>query len=450
MHDSAYWRDLDSRYLWHPFTQMQAWNADEQVVVAGGEGNYLIDTDNNRYLDGVSSLWCNLFGHRHPVIDQHIREQLDAIAHSTQLGLASTTAAALAEKIVNAVPDGLDKVFYSDSGSTSVEIALKMAYQFCQQNDRKDRKRFIAISEAYHGDTIGSVSVGGIDLFHATFKDMLFDAAAIPTPYCYRCPFDKDKKKCSKECFQAADDLFKKEGSTACALITEPGMQGAAGMIKYPDGFLTHLRSLCDQYGVFMIVDEVAAGFGRTGTMFASEHEDVHPDIMCIAKGLTGGYLPVAATITTNELYDGFLGATSDMRTFYHGHTYTGNQLGCAAGLGTFAIFESQDVLGQVNARSQQLEGLLERVADHPRCGDIRRIGLMGGIELVKDRSSRESYTPCEGVGARVCLAARQHGVMIRPIGDVIILMPQLSITETELEKLIDTIYVSIDTIVKD
>ncbi|MFC1582064.1 adenosylmethionine--8-amino-7-oxononanoate transaminase [Planctomycetota bacterium] len=444
-------RETDRRCVWHPFTQMQEWTAEEQVVIAAGEGNYLIDTDGNRYLDAVSSLWCNLFGHRRPEIDKAVQGQLARIAHSTQLGLAGEPAIRLAEKIIHAAPEGLEKVFYSDSGSEAVEIALKIAYQHCRQNGQQQRSKLIAIKEAYHGDTIGSVSVGGIDLFHATFKDLLFGTIKIPTPHCYRCPFGLEKKSCGRACFKEAESIFETHGHEVCALVTEPIMQGAAGMLKFPKGFLAHLRKLCTRHGVFMIVDEVAAGFGRTGRMFACEHEEVRPDLMCLGKGLTGGYLPVAATVTTDKVYQGFLGEYQEFRTFFHGHTYTGNQLGCAAGLGTFEIFENNDVISDVAARAEYLGKLLdEYIRPHPHCGDIRLLGLMGGIELVADRETRSPFETGERVGARVCRAARAHGIIMRPLGDVLVLMPPLSISDRELEMLIHVIADVLDIELKD
>ncbi|MFH1709271.1 MAG: adenosylmethionine--8-amino-7-oxononanoate transaminase [Planctomycetota bacterium] len=442
-------RELDRRCVWHPFTQMREWAAEPQLVIAAGEGHYLIDTEGNRYLDGVSSLWCNLFGHRRPEIDTAVCDQLGRIAHSTQLGCASVPAVELAAKLVAAAPKGLTRVFYSDSGSEAVEIALKMTYQYCRQNGQGGRTRIIAVTEAYHGDTLGAVSVGGIDRFHATFKDLLFEAVRIHTPHCYRCPFGRRRGECGRECFHHADAVFREWGGRACALVTEPGIQGAAGMLMFPDGFLAHLRELCTGQGVFMIADEVATGFGRTGLMWGCDHDKVTPDLMCVAKGLTGGYLPVAATLATEAVFNGFLGDYAEYRTFFHGHTFTGNQLGCAAGLATLGIFEKDDIPAMVRRAGAELAAALEPLRSHPHCGEIRLKGLMGGIELVRDHATGEPFAPALQTGARVCRVARSHGVLLRPLGDVIVLMPPLTITTEEIHQLVDAIHTSIDAVVR-
>jgi adenosylmethionine-8-amino-7-oxononanoate aminotransferase len=333
----------DDQYVWHPFTPHSVYREEDPVLIEAGEGNYLIDVDGNRYLDGVASIWCNTFGHRRPEIDEAIRDQLDRIAHATMLGNAVAPAIMLAKRLVDITPDGLDKVFFSDNGSTASEIALKMAYQYMQQTGRTERNRFMALGNAYNGDTIGAVSVGGVDLFHARFRPMLFEVVRAPSPYRYRDP-DTDH-------IAEFERIFRENAHQLVAVVIEPGMQGAGGMITYPDGYLQRVRQLCDELDVLLIFDEVAMGMGRSGQMFASDREGVTPDFLCVAKGLTGGYLPVAATITRKEVFDAFLGPPEEGRTFFHGHTYTGNALGCAAALATLDIFEEEDVIAGLGAK---------------------------------------------------------------------------------------------------
>jgi adenosylmethionine-8-amino-7-oxononanoate aminotransferase len=405
----------DRRHLWHPFTQQQGWCDDEPpIVIEHAEGTNLYDTDGQAYIDGVSSLWCNVHGHRHPAIDAAIRTQLDRVAHSTLLGLSHEPAIALAEKLLALAPGKLTRVFYSDSGSTAVEIALKMAFQWWVQRGESGRSRFICLEDAYHGDTIGAVSVGGIDLFHSLYRPLLFDSLRA-----------------------RADDpnhlgaLLERHASSVAAVIVEPLVQGAAGMLMQPEGYLRRVRELCDAYGVLLICDEVATGFGRTGRMFACEHEDVQPDLLCLGKGITGGYLPLAATLTSERIYEGFLGEFDEFRTFFHGHTYSGNPIACAAGVATLETFERERTLELLAPKIELLGRLLDqRVAALPGVADVRQRGFMVGIEL------RESQ-PAERIGHRVTVAARRRGAIIRPLGDVIVLMPPLAISEADLRRLV-------------
>src|SRR6478672_2136965 len=345
----------DHRYIWHPFTQQQGWLEEEPVIIESAEGTTITDTEGRRYIDGVSSLWCNVHGHRHPVIDAAVRAQLDKVAHSTMLGLSHRPAIELAKRLVEIAPPGLSRVFYSDSGSTATEIALKIAFQYWAQNG-ETRPRFITLKDAYHGDTLGSVSAGGIDLFHSTYRPLLFDTL-------------------KAEPGDAADMerlLAENEGQVA-AVMMEPLVQGAAGMLMHPPGYLAAVRRLCDRHGVLLIVDEVATGFGRTGTMFACEQEDVVPDLMCVAKGITGGYLPLAATFATERIYEGFLGRHEDYRTFFHGHTYTGNPLACAAAIATLDVFEQERTIERLQPKIELLTKLLEPVAEIDCVSGIRQ-----------------------------------------------------------------------------
>jgi adenosylmethionine---8-amino-7-oxononanoate aminotransferase len=402
----------DHRYIWHPFTQQQGWVEDDPVIVESAEGTTLVDTEGRSYIDGVSSLWCNVHGHRHPRIDAAVQGQLGRVAHSTMLGLTHRPAIELARRLVEIAPAGLSRVFYSDSGSTATEIALKIAFQFWAQNG-EERSTFITLEDAYHGDTLGSVSAGGIDLFHQTYRPLLFETL-------------------KAEPGDAADMerlLAENEGQVA-AVMLEPLVQGAAGMIMHPPGYLAAVRELCDRHGVLLICDEVATGFGRAGTMFACQQEDVAPDLMCVAKGITGGYLPLAATFTTERIYEGFLGRHEQYRTFFHGHTYTGNPLACAAALATLDVFEEERTIERLQPKIELLTRLLEPIAQLPCVGEIRQRGFMVGIEL-------EGFDPADRMGHRVTLAARERGAIIRPLGDVVVLMPPLSIEPAELERLV-------------
>jgi adenosylmethionine---8-amino-7-oxononanoate aminotransferase len=405
----------DRRHLWHPFTQHQSWGEQDPILIIDrAEGSWLFDTDGNAYLDGVSSLWCNVHGHRHPALDAAVRAQLDRVAHSTMLGLAHPAAIELAERLIAIAPAGLTRVFYSDSGSAAVEIALKMAFQWWAQRGAPERRRFIGLENAYHGDTIGAVSVGGIDLFHAVYHPLLFDSLQTPVG-------DADH----------LDRLLDAHAGEIAAVIVEPLVQGAAGMLMAPPGYLRSVRELCDAHDVLLICDEVATGFGRTGTMFACEHEDVCPDLLCVGKGLTGGYLPLAATLASERIYEGFLGSTAQSRTFFHGHTYTGNPLACAAGLATLETFERERTLEALATKIELLARALElEVAPLYAVAEVRQRGFMVGIEL-------GGFDPELRMGHRVALAARELGAIIRPLGDVVVLMAPLAISETDLRRLV-------------
>jgi len=438
MNDTGKYQDLDQRHLWHPFTQMAAWLDSSPLVIESAEAEYLIDTDGNRYIDGVASLWCNVHGHRHPLIDQRIAQQLKKVAHTTMLGLTNVPAVELAEKLVAVTPEGLERVFYSDSGSEAVEIAVKMAYQYWQQKElNTQRTRFAALTHAYHGDTIGSVSIGGMDLFHRIFQDLLFEKISITAPNTYRCPWGAEGEASKQAAFDALERVLGEHHESLCALVMEPLIQGAAGMIMHPEGYLARARELCDQYNILLIVDEVATGFGRTGTMFACEQEGVRPDLMAMAKGLTGGYLPLAATMATEEIFQAFLGAESEQKTFFHGHTYTGNPLACAAALGSLDVFEGEDVIGRVNEIAGILAEELETWRKLPWTGDIRQRGVMAGVELVRDQAAKEPFDHGLQIGAKVCATARKHGVILRPLGDVLIFMPLFCISDENIRKMV-------------
>jgi adenosylmethionine---8-amino-7-oxononanoate aminotransferase len=441
-------RQKDRETLWHPFTQMADWEKDAPLIIERGEGNYLIDTDGRRYFDGVSSLWVNLFGHRRSEIDAAVRSQLDRLAHSTFLGLSHVPAIELAERLLAVVPKGLNRVFYSDNGSTAMEIAIKMALQYWRQKGGGEKKQtFMTLTEAYHGDTIGAVSAGGIDLFHKIFQPLLFTTRRIPTPRCYRCPYGMARESCAMECANRMEEEVRRRRDGLAAVIVEPLVQGAAGMLMMPGGYLARLREVTRECGVLLICDEVATGFGRTGTMFACEQEGVAPDIMAVAKGLTGGYLPLAATLTTNEVYDAFRGRYEEFKAFFHGHSYTANPLGCAAALATLSIFETQGVLGHVALLSGIMAEELAKLEGCRWIGDIRQKGLMVGIEIVADRVTKEPFPPEMKVGQRVIRKVREKSIILRPLGDVIVLMPPLSSTEEEIRHLVGSVGWAIESI---
>jgi adenosylmethionine---8-amino-7-oxononanoate aminotransferase len=436
----------DREHVWHPFTPMQTYAAETPLIIQRAEGCLLIDLDGRRYIDGVSSLWCNVHGHQIPELDAAVRQQLDRVAHSTLLGLSNVPAIKLARKLVELAPPGLTHVFFSDDGATAVEVALKIAFQYWQQRpDPRPRKtKYLALGAAYHGDTLGDVSVGGVEHFHAMFAPLLFSPLRAPSPYCYRCPLGLERSHCRIDCVEVLADLVRTHHEELAAVIVEPLVQGAGGMIVAPEGFLRRVREVTADHGVLLIADEVAVGFGKTGTLFACEQERVSPDFLCVAKGLTGGYLPLAATLTTDEIYRAFLGRPEEGKTLYHGHTYTGNPLGAAVALANLELIEQRDLIAAVRAKSELLRRHLDRIAALPCVGDVRQKGLMVGIELVADRATKQPYPGHLRMGHAVCRRARAHGAIIRPLGDVIVIMPPLAIEPELLERLGEIAYHSI------
>lgn len=436
---TAQLQSWDKQYVWHPFTQMQDWLAEEPLVIVRGEGSWLIDSDGSRYLDGVASMWTNVHGHSHPALNKALADQAARLEHSTLLGLAGEQSILLAKQLIEIAPAGLRKVFYSDNGSTAVEVGLKMAYQYHCHKGEPQRSRFLRLQHAYHGDTIGSMSVGGISIYHDTFKPLLFSTIEAPAPYCYRCPMGQsDPAACGMACLEALEQLMCEHREYLAGMLMEPLLQGAGGMLVHPAGYLKGVRQLCDRYGVLLITDEVATGFGRTGSMFACQQEGVTPDIMAISKGLCAGYLPLAATLATEEIYQAFLGNYAELKTFFHGHTFTGNPLACAVALRSLELFEETGLLESVGQRSKQLTALLQQLEDHPHVGNLRQCGLAAGIELVQDKATKAVYPWEEKRGVRVCQEARRHGVFSRPLGNTVVVFPPLAITEDELAFLME------------
>lgn len=434
---------LDKRHVWHPFTQMREWERSDNLIIERGRGNYLYDTEGGKYLDCTASLWVNVHGHRKKEIDRAVKAQLDKLAHSTLLGLGNVPSIELAERLVEITPKGLNRVFYSDNGSSAVEIALKIAFQYHEQTREKNRKRhFVAFTGAYHGDTFGSMSVGEIDVFVDKYRPLLFKSYRAPYPYCYRCPVGKDLSYpgCGLRCLDRLEKVLAKNHEDIAACVIEPLVQGAAGMVASPPGFLKGVRKLTKKYGVLLIADEVATGFGRTGRMFACDVEGVRPDMLCVAKGITGGYMPLAATLTTDRIYRAFLGRYDEFRSFFHGHTYTGNPLGCAAALANLDLFDKERVIEGLGEKIDLFTSELKALETLPHVGEARGWGLMAGVELVADKATKARFPAGDRTGHRVCREARKQGLIIRNIGDTIVVLPPLSVTPGEIKKICRTL----------
>jgi adenosylmethionine-8-amino-7-oxononanoate aminotransferase len=449
MIDEATLKAWDKAHLWHPFTAQADWYADDPIVIDRAEGVELIDTQGRRYLDGVSSLWCNVHGHRHPTLDAAIREQLDKVAHSTLLGLTNAPAIELARRLVERAPEGLTRVFLSDDGATAVEVALKMAFQYWRQrrDPQPERTLFLALDGAYHGDTLGDVSVGGVDRFHAAFGPLLFRTLRAPAPHCYRCPIGRDRETCKTDCLDALDRLLNQHAGKVAAVVVESLVQCAAGMIVHPEGYLKGLRELTERHDTLLICDEVAVGFGRTGTLFACEAEGVRPDFLCLAKGLSGGYLPVAATLTTEEVYSAFFATAAEGKTFYHGHTYGGNALGAAVSLASLKVFDEERTLEKLQPKITRLGDWLKKISALPFVGDVRQRGLIGAVELVADKATKAPFPSDRLVGSKVCRRARDFGLLIRPLGDAIVIMPPLAISLEQLDRMLAAIAASFEVV---
>jgi len=458
--ENKHLEDLDKKYIWHPFTQMRDWLEEKPVIISEGRDCFIKDIYGRWYLDGVSSMWVNIHGHRKKEIDEAIKEQIDRISHSTLLGLSNVPAIQLSERLIKLFSQSLVgsqlpnppipllvkgggggfKVFYSDNGSTSVEVALKMAFQYWLHKGVTGKNSFLSLENAYHGDTLGAVSVGGIETFHKVFRPLLFKTYNAPSPYCYRCESGLSYPDCKTACLKKMEAILRKHSSEIAAVIIEPLVQAAGGMLVAPAGYLKGVRDLCTEYKALMIADEVATGFGRTGKMFACEHEAVTPDIMCLSKGITGGYLPLAVTIATDEIYNAFLGEFRELKTFFHGHSYTGNPLACAAALACLDIFEKEETLKNLQPKIELLEGWLKEISELPHVGDARNKGLMAGVELVKDKNTKEPYAWEEKMGWKAAYHARDNGVFIRPLGNVMVIMPPLSISIENLGRMLGII----------
>lgn len=440
----------DLKYIWHPCSQMKDYETLKPIVIDHGKGSYLYDVDGNEYIDIISSWWCNLLGHCNPKINAAMKKQLDTLEHVIFANLSHEPAIKLCQELSKVIPQGLVKFNFSDNGSASVECALKMAFQYHAQTGQAKRTRFMCLSEGYHGETVGALSVGSMDLYAKIYKPMLMETIHIGAPDCYRCPYGKTRDNCQCECFVNAEKEFERYGVETAALIVEPLLQGSAGMRIYPALYLKKLRELCDKTGVLLIVDEIATGFGRTGKMFACDHAGISPDIMCISKGLTGGYMPMAMTITTQKIYDAFYDDYGKGRAFMHSHTYSGNPLGCSAALAVQQIMREEHILENAAKTGKYLTAKLqEKLADHKNVGEIRSLGLINAIELVKDKDTKQPFDAKLRTGYQIYKKALQKGLLLRPLGDVLYFNPALNIDKETIDKAIDRCIESMDEILK-
>lgn len=431
------WIDKDLRYVWHPDTQHKQFEGDfKPVLIERGEGIYVYDTDGNRYIDAISSWWVNTLGHSNSRLNNALIEQANKIEHVLLANFTHKPAIELAERLVKLAGEPFSKVFYSDDGSTAVEVAIKMAYQYWYQKGQAQKKHFVSMTDSYHGDTLGSVSVGGIDIYKEIFKPLVFETMKVCAPNCYRCPKGHNRESCSLQCLKDVEMLFKRRGFDIAAIIVEPLVQGAAGMRMYPAEYLQRLRKLCDEYNILLIDDEVAMAFGRTGRYFAFEHAGIKPDIFCVAKGITGGYIPLAATITTDKIFNEFYDDFSKLKTFYHGHSFTGNPLACAVAVENLKIFEEENIVEKLAPKISKLKSCLENFKLLKQVGDVRQTGMVAAVELVKNKETKEPYHFSERVGHKVFLEGLKLGAILRPIGNVIYFIPPLIITEEQIEEL--------------
>ncbi len=442
--------EWDKKFIWHPFTQMKSWLNEEPTIFIEGRDCFLKDIDGKWYLDGVSSLWVNVHGHRRAEIDEAVKSQIDKLAHSTLLGACNKPSIVLAKKMADLLSEKLKwgepltKIFYSDNGSTAVEIAMKIAYQYWMNMGIRGKDTFVSLKEGYHGDTIGAVSVGGVELFHNVYKPLLNKSLQAPAPYCYRCELNNSYPQCGLACLNEMEKIIAQHQKKVIAVIVEPLVQCAGGIIVWPEGYLRGLREICNKYDILLIADEVATGFGRTGKMFACEHEQVTPDIICLSKGITNGYMPLAVTAVSEKIFNAFLGELEERKTFYHGHSYTGNPLACAAAIANLEIFAKETTVEKLPSKIYLINEMLSEIAQLRYVGDVRQKGMIAGIEIVKDKNTKEPFPYKEQIGWRIVKAARKHGVWLRPLGDIIVIMPPLIISKEHLQRLLDVIKVCI------
>ena len=431
--------ERDLQYIWHPCSQMKDYEELKPIVIDHGKGVCLYDKDGKEYIDVVSSWWCNLLGHCNPTINEAIKAQLDKLEHVIFANFTHEPAIELCEQLSQIVPKGLKKYNFSDNGSASIECALKMSFQYQYQTGKSKKTRFMCLSEGYHGETIGALSVGSMDLYAKIYKPMLMDVIHIQAPDCYRCPYGKNRDCCNCECFEHAEKAFEQYAEETCAIIIEPLLQGSAGMRIYPALYLKKLRVLCDKYDVLLIADEIATGFGRTGKMFAFDHAEVSPDIMCISKGLTGGYMPMAITITTDAIYNAFYADYNEGKAFMHSHTYSGNPLGCSAALAVQKIFREEPILENAKKNGEYLHNkLMEELSDHPNIGEIRTIGMINAMELVTDKKEKIGFPSEQRMGYQIYKEALKNGLILRPLGNVLYFNPPLIMNEQEIDKAIE------------
>ena len=437
------WVEEDLKYIWHPCSQMKDYEELPPIVIDHAKGINLYDIEGNCYKDVVSSWWCNLLGHCNPKINSAIKAQLDKLEHVIFANFTHKTAITLCQKLMEVLPKGLCKFNFADNGSASIEMAMKMSFQFHQQTGNTQKKRFMALTDAYHGETIGALSVGACDLYSEIYKPILMDIVRVQGPDRYRgkcsgcvCP---DRDNCNCECFAAAEKTFEQYGKETCAILVEPLLQGSAGMKMYPPLYLKKLRELCDKYNVHLIADEIATGYGRTGKMFAFDHAGVSPDIMCLSKGLTGGYMPMSLCVTTQDIYDAFYADYSTGKAFMHSHTYAGNPLGCSAGIAVLGILKEDKIIEKAQKRAVYFNNIInDKFLSHKNVGEVRHLGLINAIEIVKDKDSKEGFDSKLRLGYQIYKKALKKGVLLRPLGDVIYFNPPLIIEENDMDFVTD------------
>lgn len=433
------WQEEDLKYIWHPCSQMKDYEELPPIVIDHASGINLYDIDGKCYKDVVSSWWCNLLGHCNPRINAAIKAQLDKLEHVIFANFTHKTAITLCQKLVEVLPKGLCKFNFADNGSAAIEMAMKMSFQYHQQTGNTQKKKFMALTDAYHGETIGALSVGACDLYSEIYKPILMDVTRVQAPDCFRCPCGKCRGNCNCECFKFAEKTFEEHGDETCAILVEPLLQGSAGMKIYPPIFLTKLRELCDKYNVHLIADEIATGYGRTGKMFAFDWAGVSPDIMCLSKGLTGGYMPMSICVTTQEIYDAFYADYVTGKAFMHSHTYAGNPLGCSAGIEVLNILKDEKIIEKANKRAVYFNNIInEKFADYKNVGEVRHIGLVNAIELVKDKKTKEPFDSKLRLGYQIYKKALKKGVLLRPLGDIIYFNPPLIIEEPDMDFVTD------------
>ncbi len=442
--------ELDRRHIWHPCTQEKDLETLPPIPISHGKGSFLYDFDGNRYIDGVSSWWVNLFGHSHPSLNRALTEQAEKVSHHIFAGFTHEPAALLTASLCAIAPTGLNKVFFTDNGSAAVEAALKMSFQYWQQVGSPTKTRFVSISEAYHGETIGALSVGGCELYREVYRPILLDEFQVQGPDCYRCPYGLTRDTCQAECFAAMEELVEREHAQIAAVIIEPLIQGAAGMRIYPPVYLTKLRELCDRCQVHYIADEIAVGFGRTGKMFANHHAGVSPDILCLSKGITGGYMPLAVVMTTQQIYDAFYDDYQSLKAFLHSHSYSGNPLACAVACEVLNIFRDEQILQKLEPKMAVLDAAVDRFEALPHIGEFRRCGMVAAVEMVQNKNLKTPYPWQQRRGYEVYQKALSKGALLRPLGNVIYFMPALNIEEQTLQELLDIAFEAVVTVCGD
>ncbi|MEK7849851.1 MAG: adenosylmethionine--8-amino-7-oxononanoate transaminase [Candidatus Omnitrophota bacterium] len=435
------WIARDLKYIWHPFTQMKDCQMLPPILIERGQGIKLYDAQGRFYYDTISSWWCNVHGHNHPKIIKAVKKQLDSLEHVLFAGFTHRPAILLAEKLVSIASQGLTKVFFSDNGSTAVEVALKISFQYWQNIGQKEKRKFVSLDKGYHGDTVGAMSVSGLSVFNEVFSPLFFDAYKVPSPYCYRCPMNKSGEACRLDCLKPLENLLKQRSQEIAGILLEPLVMAVGGMIIYRKDYLERVAALAKQYHVHLMLDEVATAFGRTGKMFAAHHVSIKPDLVCVSKGITSGYLPLGATLVTENIYKAFYADYEEHKTFYHGHTYTANPLSCAAALASLDIFEAEDVLEKIKGVTRLFHNRLEDFKKLKIVGDVRKIGLIGALELVKNRKTRQGFDPEKRVGLEVYKRGLKKNLILRPLGDIIYFFLPLCVKESDLEDILDRAY---------